>query len=172
MVIGDFQMKIPPSIFNAFNICQRQAWLMSRNLTADQQSLFLEIGRLINETSFEREKREIYLADIHAKIDMITRKNGSLFICEIKKSSKTLETGIFQLKYYLYLLKQKGFSYKGIIKIPKERKSIEVELSENDMEEIKKKVELAKSIISSDEPPTLKRLKICSKCAHFEFCWS
>jgi CRISPR-associated exonuclease Cas4 len=76
------------------------------------------------------------------------------------------------VKYYLYLLKQKGFSYKGIIKIPKERKSIEVELSENDMEEIKKKVELAKSIISSDEPPTLKRLKICSKCAHFEFCWS
>ncbi|WP_367172107.1 Dna2/Cas4 domain-containing protein [Desulfurella sp.] len=50
-----------PSLFNAFNICQRQAWLMSRHLDADQSNEFLEIGRLIDKTSFKkREKEDLY----------------------------------------------------------------------------------------------------------------
>lgn len=40
-------------------------------------------------------------------LDMLIRKDGVYYVAEIKKSSRTLETGIFQLKYYLYLLKRK-----------------------------------------------------------------
>lgn len=54
-------MIFAPSIFNAYNICKRQAWLMMRNLTADQDNAFLEIGRLIDETAFKREKKEFIL---------------------------------------------------------------------------------------------------------------
>ena len=165
-------MFIPPSIFNAFNICPRQAWLMSRNLTADQHTAFLEIGRLISETSFLKEKKEIFLADMHAKIDMITKKDGDLFVCEIKKSSRTLNTGILQLKYYLYLLKEKGLNYKGIIKIPKERKSMEIELTDKDISIIEEKLKLSTDILAKETPPKAKRLNICPKCAHFEFCWA
>ncbi len=145
---------------------------MSRNLTADQQSSYLEIGRLINDTTFLREKKKVFLADIHAIIDLVTKKDGEYLIGEIKKSSRTLNTGIFQLKYYLYLLKKKGFNFKGIIKIPKERKSIEVELTEDDISIINEKLKDAEKILKNQSPPEPKRIKYCSKCAHFEFCWS
>ena len=164
--------KIAPSIFNAFNICPRQAWLMSRQMTADQENSFIDIGRLIDETSFEREKKKIYLADIGAMIDMVTKKDGTYFIAEIKKSSKTLPTGIFQLKYYLFLLKNKSIIVKGIIKIPKEKKSIEVELTEEDSETIECRLKELGNILNKKTSPQAKRLGVCPKCGHFEFCWS
>jgi len=164
--------KIYPSLFNAYNICPRQAWLMSRQMTADQDNEFLDMGRLIDETTFEREKKKIYIADIGAIIDMVIKKDGSFMIAEIKKSSKTLKTGIVQLKYYLFLLKQKGLTTKGIIKIPKENKSIEIELTEEDIVKIQNTLKNIKKLLSNNTIPKAKELKICPKCGHFEFCWS
>lgn len=164
--------KVSPSVFNAFNICHRQAWLMSRQLIADQENTYLDIGRLISETTFKREKKEVYLADINAVIDMITKKNGQYFVAEIKKSSSTLETGIFQLKYYLYLLKAKQINIKGIIKIPSEKKSQIVELQEDDITAIESILAEADKIISYESAPKPERVKWCSKCAHSEFCWA
>jgi len=165
-------MKIPPSIFNAYNICPRQAWLMSRQMTADQENTFLNIGKLIDETTYQREKKKIYIADISAQIDMVSTKNGQVFIAEIKKSSKRIDNAKFQLKYYLYLLKKKGIKVKGIIKIPREKKSINVELNEDDIKkiiEIEKKI---KEVLACDHAPDVEKVPMCKKCAHYDFCWS
>jgi CRISPR-associated exonuclease Cas4 len=165
----------PPSLFNAFNICQRQAWLMSRQLTADQHNEFLQIGKLIEETFYKREKKTIYLADIEAMIDMVIKKDGFYYIAEIKKSSRTLKSGIFQLKYYLYLLKnKKGIDAKGVIKIPKEKISKNVVLDNDDEHKIEKILsDMELVLFNNSIPPKPKNiLKICYKCAHFEFCWS
>jgi CRISPR-associated exonuclease Cas4 len=64
--------QIPPSIYNAYFICPRQSWLMFRQLNADQRNSSLQIGKLIDETSFEREKKKIYISDISAMVDMVT----------------------------------------------------------------------------------------------------
>ncbi len=165
---------IAPSIFNAYNICPRQAWLMSRNLSADQQNSYIEIGKLIDENSFSRDNKGIYLADIGAMIDMITKKDGTYIIAEVKKSSKMLESSIWQLKYYLYLLKnKKKINIKGLIKVPREKISKEVELTDEDEEKIDSiLLQLTKSI-EADHPVVLKKqLRFCKKCAHYEFCWS
>jgi len=167
-----FRSNLPPSIFNAYNICKRQAWLMIRQLNADQDNTFLNIGKLIDKTSFKREKKRVYIADISAQIDMITKKNGTLFVAEIKKSSKTLKSGEFQLKYYLYLLKLKGINIKGLIKIPREKKSIEIELNNEDIDKISKIIKEANSILNKEIPPEIKKIKLCKTCAHYEFCWS
>lgn len=163
---------IPPSIYNAYNICPRQAWLMSRQLTADQHNEFLEIGRLIDNTTFEKEKKKIYIPDLNAMVDVIFKQDGIFFIGEIKKSSNTLKSGISQLKYYLYLLKKKGIDQKGVIKIPQEKKSVIIELTNNDIEEIEKKLKLIKTTLNADKPPEIKKIPFCKKCAHYEFCWS
>jgi len=163
---------ISPSIFNAFNICPRQAWLMSRNLTADQKNSYIEIGRLIDENSFSKEKKHIYIADLHAVVDMVQKKDGKYFIAEIKKSSRTLKSGILQLKYYLYLLNKKKFFVKGMIKIPSEKKSIIIELKDQDIDFIEEKLEELKVLLNKDKCPKAISLKICPKCGHFEFCWS
>ena len=80
----------------------------------DQMNEFMYIGRLLSEDSFQRKKHEIMLADLPAKVDMIETRNGELMIAEIKKSSKRIENGKLQLKYYLYLLYKKGYKIKGI----------------------------------------------------------
>lgn len=164
-------MKIPPSIYNAYNICPRQAWLMSHQVSANQNDPFLEIGRLIDETTFKREKKKIYLAEFAAEVDFVTRKNGNLFVAEIKKSSRTMASGINQLKYYLYLLNKKGIKCKGIIKIPKEKTSMTVELQESDIALIKDKINAIKTLISSNSTPLPKKIPFCRNCAYFEFCW-
>ena len=164
----------PPSIFNAYNLCKRQAWLMFRQLSADQDSDYLVIGRLIDQTSFNREKKKVYIANIEAMLDVIIKKNGVYYIAEIKKSSRTLESGIFQLKYYLYLLKKKkGVNVHGLIKIPKEKISKEVSLTEEDEKLIEKILEEMNKVLYGKIPPLpKKKLPYCRKCAHYEFCWS
>jgi len=165
--------KIAPSIYNAYNICPRQAWLMSRQMSANQNDSFLEIGRLIDETTFKREKKKIYLAEFAAEIDFITLKNGSLFVAEIKKSSRTMASGIKQLKYYLYLLNKKGIKCKGVIKIPKEKISMTIELQGNDETLIRDEIDEIKTFLSSKEvAPIPQKIPFCRKCAYFEFCWS
>lgn len=164
-------MLIPPSIYNAFLICPRQAWLMSRQMVADQEFTYLDIGRLISEESFSREKKEIYIPDLSAKIDMITLKDGKYFVAEIKKSSASMKSGIEQLKYYMYLLKLKGLEIKGMIKIPLEKKSLEITLNSSDIDNIEKKIREIKEVLNSENSPLVKRIKYCSKCAHYEFCF-
>ena len=158
---------------SAYMICPRQAWLMSRQMSANQNDSFLEIGRLIDETTFKREKKKIYLAEFAAEIDFITLKNGNLFVAEIKKSSRTMASGIKQLKYYLYLLNKKGIKCKGVIKIPKEKISMTIELQEDDKVLIKNEIDEIEAFLSSGEkPPIPAKIPFCRKCAYFEFCWS
>ncbi len=109
---------------------------------------------LIDGATFKREKKKIYLAEFVAEIDLITQKNGSLFVAEIKKSSRTMASGIKQLKYYLYLLSIKGIKCKGIIKIPKE------------------KIDEIETLLSKENIPVPPKIPFCRKCLYFEFCWN
>jgi len=145
---------------------------MMRNLSADQYNEFIEIGRLIDEISFKDKKKKIYIPDLNAEIDFIMKKNGIVFIAEIKKSSKTLLTGINQLKYYLYLLRKKGIMARGIIKIPKEKITKEVNLSNRDTEFIEDTIACMRRNLYSNSVPEIVKKNICKKCAYFEFCWS
>lgn len=163
---------IAPSIFNAYLSCKREAWLMHRQLTGDQDNLFLAMGRFISETTYTEGKKEIYLPDLNAKIDLVFRKNGEYFIAEVKKSSKMIKSAENQLKYYLYLLKNKGIEMYGFLKIPREKNNYKVQLTEDDIKYFKEKIEEIKEVLYSNEIPEAERKKICSKCSHLEFCWS
>src|SRR4030042_6144473 len=162
----------PPSIYNAFHIFSRQSWLMFRQLNADQRHTSLELGRLTDDTTYEREKKKIYLADVSAMVDMVTQKDGEVFIAEIKRSSKRIENAIKQLKYYLFLLRKKSVIVKGMLKIPKEKKSIEVELNDEDVRAIERNIDRILAELYKSAPPLRAAKKVCKKCAHLEFCWS
>lgn len=164
-------MPIPAHIIQAYLICPRQAWLMSRAMTADQDHDYLRIGNLIEETSFERDKKSIYIPQIGAKVDMVRKKSGKYQIIEIKKSSKTLESGKIQLQYYLYLLKKQGIDAEGVIKIPKERLSENIGLNLEEEEFIENMLTDLQNLLEKPVPPQAKRIRPCPKCAHFEFCW-
>ena len=70
---------------------------------------------------------------------------------EIKKSKAIEEAGIWQVKYYLYYLEERGVkNIKGKIDYPLMKKTLLVELSEQDREKLK-------SIIDEIESDVYKR---------------
>jgi len=163
-------LKITGNLVNAYFVCPRKLWLYAHEISPDPEWEFLELGRLISEQSYKREKRELEIGGM--KIDILQRRDGEVIVGEIKKSSKGLKPGKMQLLFYLYKLKQYGVEMKGELLIPKERKRIKVELDETLERELKNAIEEMQKIMKSDEPPEPKRTWWCSKCAYFEFCWS
>ena len=142
---------------------------MAHELSPNQEDPFLEIGRLLQEDTYRREKKEIIVGNI--KIDLIRRKNGEVVVGEIKKSSRFEKSAIMQLAFYLYRLKERGISVKGELLIPKEKRKIPVELTSEIESELKSTFKKIKEIITQDNPPEPVKNKYCTHCAYREFCW-
>ena len=142
---------------------------MSRELNPNQDDSFLEIGRILHDESYRREKKEIIAANM--RIDLIKKTKGQIVIGEIKKSSRFIKSARMQLSFYLYRLKQKGILVTGELLIPKERKIIPVELTADIEDELKCTFHNIKEIIAQKQPPELVKNKYCSNCAYREFCW-
>jgi CRISPR-associated exonuclease Cas4 len=164
------EFKITGSVVYAFMVCKRQAWLMSRNISGDQENEFLEIGRFISEKSYERNKKEINFTD--NKIDFIRNENSTLIIAETKKSSKKLDATETQLLFYLYSYKNELKEALGEIRVPKEKKVIPVELTKEKEEYIENLIKDMENIISMEKPPEKKKIRPCASCSYLEFCWS
>ena len=153
-----------------YYICPRQVWLMSRELTPDQEDPFLEIGRLISETAYKDDRKEVRIENI--VIDLLRRDDEDVVIGEVKKSSRYELSAKMQLAYYLLRLKRLGVIAKGELLFPKERKRIKLELTPELEEELEKALNEIEKIIKLEKPPEAKRNRFCSKCAYREFCWA
>jgi len=152
-----------------YYICPREVWLMAHELNPNQEDPFLEIGRLLQQDTYRREKKEINVGNM--KIDLIRRKNGETVVGEIKKSSRFERSATMQLAFYLYRLKQRGINATGELLIPKERKRISVEPTPDVEDELKQTFHHIKEIINQDNPPEPAKNKYCTSCAYREFCW-
>ena len=161
--------KITGTLVWYYFICKRQLWLMSREITPFEDDDLLELGRLISEESYRRSVKEINIENI--KIDFLKKENNSIVVCEIKKSSKFLEAAKMQLLFYLYKLKQKGTKVKGELLIPREKKKIELKLTDEIETKIINTIKKIREIIKNPTPLPLIKTKFCNKCAYREFCW-
>ena len=119
--------KISGTMYAYSYLCWRKLWFFAKDIVMEQENENVMIGKLIDEESYKRDKKHIYLDDLVC-IDIV-RDN---VICEIKKSSSKLEMAEQQLKYYLYLLNNKGIEGKGELLIPKENRKEMIVLNEND----------------------------------------
>jgi len=151
-----------------YHICEREVWLMGRNLTPDQEYPSLDIGRVVHETFYARSKKELSFEGM--KIDML--RSGSNIICEVKTSSRYQEASRMQLLYYLYRLKQMGVDAEGELLIPKERKKIEVKLTPELESKVVKTLKEIKAILEKDKPPPPIKKHFCKRCAYKELCWA
>lgn len=143
---------------------------MSRQLTPWQDNPFIEIGRLISEEAYKRDKKEIHIENI--VIDLLKTDGEDVVIGEVKKSSRFEKSAKMQLAYYLLRLKQLGISATGQLLFPKEKKKITVILTKDIEDELISAQREIKSIIQMEHPPPPKKIKFCSKCGYQEFCWS
>lgn len=161
--------KITGSLINAFYICPRKAWLTAHEMGPESDNNYIEIGKILSEETYKRERKEIIFENM--KIDLVKKKNGDIIIGEVKKSSKGEKAAIMQLIYYLYRFKKHSFYVKGELLIPKERKRIPVELTEDIESELKEAFSRIERTMEQSRPPEPVKIRYCTNCAYREFCW-
>lgn len=153
-----------------YSICKRQVWLISRQLTPDQEDDNLLLGRYIDRESYPRFKKSLQVEN--NKIDLFFHEEEKLVVAEVKKSSKAIESARMQLGYYLLKLKEKGIEIEGELRFPLEKEKMRVRLNEELEEELRKIENEIKEIIRNEKAPLPMRIPYCNKCAYIEFCWS
>ncbi len=143
---------------------------MSRHLEPSQENPFIEIGRLISEESYKRDRKEIRLENL--VIDILRKDDEQIIIGEVKKSSKYQKSAIMQLAFYLKSIRDFGIKAKGELLFPKEKKKIELCLNSEIEEELKKAETEIEKIVKAEMPPLPVKNRFCSKCGYNEFCWA
>ena len=103
-------MKITGLMINYYFVCKRKLWYNSRNINLEEDNENVQIGKLIDENSYNLETKQIMIEET-VNIDFIRHWK---VIHEVKKSKSIEEAAIWQVKYYIYFLKQRGIDIEKI----------------------------------------------------------
>lgn len=161
-------MRVTGVMFYYYFVCKRKLWHFIQGITLEQENDNVLIGKLLDNDAYDREKKHL-LIDESINIDFI--KDWKI-LHEVKKSRSIEEASIWQVKYYLWFLRERGVELeKGILDYPKIKRREDVYLEEGDEEKIKRIVEDIDRISKSNEVPPLIDSKICKSCAYYEFCY-
>lgn len=161
-------MKITGIMVNYYFVCKRKLWYFTNDLNMEHTSDLVGMGKLIDENSYGREKKSI-LIDEMINIDFL--KDWKI-IHEVKKSRKLDEAGKWQLKYYIWVLRNKGVDIeKGILDYPKIRKREEIFLNEEEEEELMEVLKDIEILIKQKTPPPTINKSFCKKCSYYELCY-
>jgi CRISPR-associated exonuclease Cas4 len=163
-------------------VCPRKAWLSIHGLWMEQENEDVQIGRLIDKSTYARARKAIELeavtdagARLVGKIDIVNLRDGILH--EVKKSRSVEEAHVWQLRFYLWLLelndvrRRDGTPFQGRLDYPRLRRSDPVSLtSEHD----RRLEEIVDALVAAyDQPPPARhpRRAFCRKCAFEELCY-
>ncbi|SDU06325.1 CRISPR-associated protein Cas4 [Desulfobacula phenolica] len=152
---------------NYYFVCKRKLWLFTRAIRFEDENEYVQLGKLIDESTYKRNKKQIEIGNI--KIDFIDNKG---VIHEIKKSNKIEKAHIYQLKYYIYFLNKMGVkNIIGEIDYPKLKQRQKVILDAEDEMEFKAIFSDIHEILDRKKPPAIINKPYCKKCAYYEFCF-
>ncbi|EAH3826660.1 TPA: Dna2/Cas4 domain-containing protein, partial [Listeria monocytogenes] len=154
-------MRISGTHVYYYFVCKRKLWCFSKEIRMEHLDENVQLGKLLDESSYNREKGQVMI-DETVNIDFI--KDWKV-LHEVKKSKAIEEAGIWQLKYYMYFLKQKGIIIeKGVVDYPKLRQRETIFLTTEDERKIEKILVDIEITTSSLKPPTIIDKPLCKKC--------
>ncbi len=137
----------------------------------EQNSEDVGEGKLISETAYSRRSqrwRELDLGFI--KIDQYDPKEK--LVREVKKSPRLEHAHVAQVQYYLYVLEQMGVQgLRGLIEYPKQRRTREVNLTNEIRKDIQGWLAEIERIIQSSNCPKLVEKSYCKTCSYQDFCF-
>jgi len=156
---------------NYFHICHRKLWLFGNGINMEHTSDTVAEGKLIGETTYTQRPEKYSEIEIGgSKIDFYDAKNK--IVHEIKKSDSAEEAHEWQVKYYVWLLKQNGVEdVRGILEYPKLRQTKEISLTESDEIYLQSAIAQIKSLVEGEACPPVINAKICRRCSYFDFCY-
>lgn len=159
--------KISGILVYYYFVCKKKLWLFYNGISMEDQSELVRLGKYIDENTYKAERKHI-LINGEINIDFIRK---SKIIHEIKKSRKIEEASIWQVKYYLFYMKQ--FGLEGIrakLDYPLLKQSVEVELTEEDEQRMREILDEILEIINSEKVPATLKKKLCKNCAFYDLC--
>lgn len=149
-------------------VCKRKLWYFINHVGMEQNSELVKIGSIIDEDTYNKERKQI-LIDNTINIDFITDK---VVLHEVKKSRAIDIAGIWQVKYYMYYLEQKGIKdIMAKIDYPLLKKTEEVILTNEDREKLENVIDNIKKIIQEQKPEDVINSKICKNCSYHDICY-
>lgn len=161
-------MQITGIMIYYYFVCKRKLWYFKNEINMEQNSELVEMGKILDETSYERESKSI-LIDNTINIDFI---KGGCVLHEVKKTKSIEEAGIWQVKYYMYYLQKRGV--KDIIAkidFPLLKETKEIYLSDNDIKTLNTVIKDIEKIVSNEKIPNVLENKICKRCAYYDLCY-
>lgn len=157
------------TLINYYFHCKRQCYLHGNKINLEDNSEDVKIGRVIHEEKLDSGNVELAIDNI--KIDKITKD----YLIEVKKSDADPEAAKWQTLYYLKILKEKGIVKKGKIefceKNKSDKKTIIVELNEENERQLEEYILKIEKLLESDEVPKVEKKAKCKKCAYYYYCY-
>ena len=164
------QARVTGTAINYLFVCPRKLWFFQNHIEMEHTSDRVSMGQVLHEQSYDRETRKERLIDDLIRIDFVDR-TGVLH--DVKSGTAMQKAHEMQILYYLYMLKQKGFpNRKGVINYPRQRKTVEIELTPEKEREVEAAIAEVKKISALPTPPEVAFMKICTACSYMELCWS
>lgn len=161
-------MKVTGVMIAYYFTCLRKLWYYSHHITMEDESDDVKLGKLLDERSYVREDKHVLIGDSIA-IDFMRQSRE---IHEVKKSRSIEESSIWQVKYYIYYLKQLGIDgVSGVIHYPLLKEQVRVELEQVDIAELERVIVDIEVLCGHDLPPPPERKPYCSPCAYYELCF-
>jgi CRISPR-associated exonuclease Cas4 len=167
VVIDDIP-RLTGTQLNYLLVCPRKLWLFSHHIEMERENDAVALGQLLHEESFQRQKKEVLIDDL-IRIDFFDDEA----VHDIKKGRSMEEAHRAQILYYLWYLKQKGVEgLKGVINYPKQRRSVEIELTFDAEAEVEEWIRQVQMVVAQATPPIVEApMRICRKCSYNELCW-
>ncbi len=173
-------MNINATLINLYRVCPRECWLHANGIRMEQTSDLVLDGKIIEEESYQQRSEKYSQIELSydfdgvsltGKIDFFDNKNR--IIHETKRGNKVEDAHIWQVKFYLWLLKLNEIKAEnGIIEYPKLRETTKVCLDANDIKELEENVIIIKALIEGDICPPVLNSKICKSCSYYDFCYA
>lgn len=145
----------------------------------EQTSDLVADGKVIEEESYVQRSdkysqielsHEYQGISLTGKIDFFDTKNK--VVHETKRSNKVEDAHIWQVKFYLWLLKLNEIeAEKGVIEYPKMRVTEVVSLTAVDVGYLETAVLQIRTIVESEVCPPVIHAKICKSCSYYDFCY-
>ena len=176
-------VRIGGMLVGYYLICPRKAWLSMRGLWMEQESDDVALGRLLDQGSYTRRKKHLALeaeapdgTRLAGRVDTANLREGVLH--ETKKGRACEEAHVWQLRFYLWLLRLGGVTradgrpFTGRLDYPKLRRTEDVRLEPEHEARLAEIVADLRRLATEPHPPErLDRRAFCRKCAFEELCY-
>lgn len=149
-------------------VCKRKLWYFCNEINMEYENENVQLGKLLDEQSYKREEKHICIDNV-INIDFM---KDNMELHEVKKSKAIEEASIWQVKYYLFYLKNRGVEgLSAKIDYPLLKKNIVVLLSTEDEKKIEEIIDGIIEIKKQEWPPLFENKKICKLCAYHDLCF-